>query len=348
MSFAKQLCAQLRFTLYILWEFRLPLGVFWAVVLLGGVGLHRFYHKRELGLAEACYSVFQMFFLQGQLDFPDEWYLQPFFFLVPIIGVGALADSLVRMGYLVFARKRNLPEWQRMIASSYRKHIVVVGAGKVGYHIIKGLVALREQVVAVEQQTESLTLEEIRGMGVPVIIGNARSYKVLEQAATAQARAIIVVTDDDLANLDAALTARELNPSIGVVLRLFDDTLATKFASRFQMPAISVSEVSASAFIAAATGHKVYQSFNLDGQHLHVTDLTISPNGALAGRTVGQVQAEYSVNIVMHRGSGGVQINPSHETLLAPQDTVLVIAEMNRLVELESANQSAPDRMVQA
>jgi Trk K+ transport system NAD-binding subunit len=346
MTFVNQLRTHVRFSLYLLWEFRWPLGVFWAVVLLGGAGLRALYHTsgKVLSYPESCYAVFQMFFLQAQLDFPEEWYLQPFFFLVPIVGLGALADSLVRLGYLVFARKSKLPEWQRMIAASYRQHIVVVGVGKVGYHIIKGLLALREQVVAIDVKTESLTLDEIRDVGVPIITGNARHQKVLQQAGVGLARVIVVVTDDDLANLDSALTARQINPAIQVVLRLFDHTLATKFAARFHMPAISVSEVSAGAFIAAATGHRVYQAFALGDQHLHVTDLTISPAGALAGLTVGQVQTDHSVNVVMHHGAAGAQMNPSAQTPLAPQDTLLVIAELDRLLALEKANRSSPSR----
>jgi Trk K+ transport system NAD-binding subunit len=342
MRFVIQLCTHLRFGGYLLWEFRWPLGVFWTVVLAGGAMLHGFYHKQPLAYPEACYQVFLLFFLQPSLPFPEEWFLQPFFFLVPMLGVAALADSLVRMGYLVFARRRNLPEWQRMVASSYRNHIVVVGAGKVGYHIIRGLVAVHEPVVAVEIKTQSLVLDEVHDLGVPVITGNARHQKILEQASVRRARVIILATDDDLANLDAGLTARDLNPKIRVVLRLFDDTLATKFASNFQMPAISVSEVSAPAFIAAATGHKVYQTFELDGHHLHVTDLTISPTGSLAGQLVGQVQGERLVNIVMHRGPGGVLVNPPHDKVLAADDTVLVIAARERLAALEVANRLAP------
>src|SRR5262245_9642471 len=131
MSYFQTFRTHLRFVLHLLWDFRFPLGVFWAVVLVGGAGLQPYHHKRPLDYPEACYQVFLLFFLQPNLDFPDEWFLRPFFFLVPIIGLGALADSLVRMGYVFFARKRNLPEWQRMIASSYQNHLVVVGAGKV-------------------------------------------------------------------------------------------------------------------------------------------------------------------------------------------------------------------------
>jgi Trk K+ transport system NAD-binding subunit len=330
----------LRFLRYLLWEFRWPLGLFWGMVLLGGVGLRAFYHQKDLGYAEACYDVFTLAFLQPTLEFPREWYLQPFFFVVPMIALGAIADSLIRFGYLMFARKSNLPEWQRMIASLYRHHIVVVGVGKVGYRILTGLLALREAVVAIELKTDSEFLDEVRAKGVAVIPGSGRNKKTLEQAGVANARAIILATDDDLANLDGALTARELNAKIQVVLRLFDDTLAAKFADRFAMPAISTSEVAAPAFIAAATGRKVYHSFRLDGSQLHLTDLTIAADGSLAGRAVGEIQVRYTVNLVMHRALEGVHINPAHDTILAPGDTVLMIAPMERLAELEAANHS--------
>jgi Trk K+ transport system NAD-binding subunit len=328
----------LRFLRYLLWEFRWSLGVFWALVLLGGLALQKLYGEKALSYPEACYQVFTLAFLQSSLEFPKEWYLQPFFFLVPMVGLGAVADSLVRLGYLVFAQKGNLPEWQRMIASLYRQHIVVVGVGKVGYRIVHELMALREPVVAIERMAQTDLLDEVRAMGVPVISGNGRNKQTLVESGVGQARSIILATDDDLANLDAALTAREINPSIHVVLRLFDATLAAKFASRFGMPTISTSEVAAPAFIAAATGRKVYHSFQLDGSRLHLTDLAVAPDGTLAGRAVGKIQVELSVNIIMHRSSRGVNVNPAHDTLLEAGDTVLVMAPLERLVGLEAAN----------
>ena len=89
------------------------------------------------------------------------------------------------------------------------------------------------------------------------------------------------------------------------MIRLFDETLAAKVAGAFAMPTISTSQVAAPAFIAAATGRKVYQGFQLAGQYVHLTDLTISPTGKLAGRTVGEIQADKQINIVMHQGPRG-------------------------------------------
>jgi voltage-gated potassium channel len=335
-----RLRTNLRFGRFLLAEFRRPLAVFVTLVLAGGWVFHEFYHARQVRYAEACYAVFQLLFFQGQLEFPQEWYLQVLFYLLPILGLWALADAIGRLGYLIFARKRNLPEWQQMVASMYRNHFVIVGVGKVGYRVIKALAEQRESVVAVERRTESEYLELIRDLGVPVITGNARNRRTLELAGVAEARSLVAATDDDLTNLDAALTARDINPKVRVVVRLFDDTLAAKFAGTFDLAALSASQVSAPAFVAAATGRKVYHDFQLDGQHLHLTDLTVLPGGALAGRTVSQVQTAHAVNIVMHRGPQGVNINPAHGVTLGPGDTLLVIAPMDRLLELEAANGS--------
>jgi Trk K+ transport system NAD-binding subunit len=333
----------LRYAGYLLWEFRWALGVFCGLVLGVGLLLHWYYHAfesgRALSFAEACYGVFLAVFLESYLPFPQEWFLQPLFFLVPVIGLGAVADSLVRLGYLMFTRKQRLPEWQQMVASLYRNHVVVAGVGKVGYEIVKGLLEMREPVVAVERQgAESSLLEELIDLDVPVIRGDARTRKTLEQAGVARARSVVFATSDDLTNLDGGLTARDLNTKAQVVLRLFDESLAAKVRGAFAIPAISTSRVSAPAFIAAATGRRIYQDFQLAGQMLHLIDMTIASGSGLAGQTVGAIQKALAVNVVMHSGRSGVNINPPHDLMLAEADEMLVVAPVARLVELEAVN----------
>ncbi|WP_406694024.1 NAD-binding protein [Singulisphaera sp. Ch08] len=345
-SGAKRMQAPIGFAIYVrylrflLWEFRWSLGIFWSLVLVGGLVLHQCYHHRPLTYIEGCYSVFLLIFLEPYLDFPDEWYLQPLFFLLPIVGLGAVVDSLIRLGYLTFTKKSHLPEWQRMMASLYRNHIIVVGLGKVGFQVVQGILALREPVVVVERiGSDSTLIDEIIDLGVPVIRGDGRNAKTLELAGIGHARAVILATSDDLTNLDAGLTSKDLNPGAKIVLRLFDESLATKIAGAFSLPAISTAQVSATAFIAAATGRKVYQRFQLADQPLHLIDLTISPTGKLVGRTVGDVQTDSKVNVVMYHGKAGVNVNPGHDIVLEPDDMLLVIAPIDRLIEMESTNQ---------
>src|SRR5207253_1675527 len=111
-----------------------------------------------------------------------------------------------------------------------------------------------------------------------------------------------------------------------IVVRLFDESLAAKITGAFAMPVVSTAQVSAPAFVAAATGRKVYQRFQLADQPVHLVDLTINDGGGLVGRTVGEVQADAQVNVVMHHGRRGVNVNPGHAIVFEPGDTLLVIA----------------------
>ena len=157
---------------------------------------------------------------------------------------------------------------------------------------------------------------------------------VLEQAGVRQARAVIVTTSDDLTNLDAAITARELNRDAKIVIRLFDETLATKVAGAFSMPTISTSQVAAPAFIAAATGRKIYQGFQLAGQYVHFTDITICPTGRLVGR---ERRRDPVRQADQHRHAAGrraaLTSTPTRRSCWKPGDTILVIAPMEALLD---------------
>jgi Trk K+ transport system NAD-binding subunit len=332
----------LRFVRYLLWEFRWPLAVFATLVVGGGSILRAFYHDEAepLTFARACYSVFLLIFLESSLAFPDEWYLQPLFFALPILGIGAVADSVIRLAFLMFTRKQNQPEWNRMLASLCRNHVVVIGVGRVGYQVIRELLELRESVVAIEIASGAELLGELFDRGVPVIQGNARLTSTLEQAGVRAAKSIIVTSGDDLTNLDIALTVRDLNGEARVALRLFDETLAEKVVGAFNLSVVSTSQVAAPAFIAAATGRKIYQGFQLSGQYVHLTDLVVNPTGRLVGLSVLAIQSELRANVVMHQSDSVVNVNPGGEITLAAGDTILVIATMAALLTLETLNSS--------
>ncbi len=341
-----QLRIFVRYIVFLLWEFRWNLGVWLGLIVAGGFLIYNYGTKIDGGqicssYVQCFHGVFLMTFFESNLSFPKESLLQSLFFLIPIVGLGAIGDSLVRLGYFIVSSKKKLPEWNRMKAALYRDHIVVVGAGKVGLRIVHGLVNKPhvEPVVVVEAQKESPFLEEIQEMGVPVITGDGRQKRILEQAGVKTARALVLATDDDLANLDSALTAREINPKITLVLRLYDETLVRKVRDDFRMPTVSIADKSAPAFIAAATGRKVYHEFELGGRRLHLIDMVVNPKGSLVGLTVGTVQAQKQVNIVMYHGQRGTHINPDHGVTLEAGDSLLVMAASKPFQELKRANQ---------
>lgn len=317
---------------YILREFRLPLSVFAALVLGGGLLFSR---TMNLPYGKACFGVFMLIFVQPNLDFPDRWYDQALFFLMPIVGLGAVADSVVRLGYLVFSRKRKLQEWWIMEASTLRNHVVLCGLGRVGYRIAQELLAAKESLVAIEKNQDSMFVEEMQDLGVPVLIGEARLKRNLLLANLEHARAIILATNDDLVNLDAALTARQIKSDLRIVVRLFDDTLATEVATKFHMPVISSSQVSAPAFVAAVTGHAVHQCFQLDGQTIHLADLRVA---RIPLQTVATLQREFGVSVVLHKSGASGTGMANLESQIKPGDTLVVAAPIEKMRRLEEAN----------
>ena len=104
--------------------------------------------------------------------------------------------------------------------------------------------------------------DEAKDLGAVVFHGDIRSEATLKRAGVQRARCIIAASDDDLANIQAALQARELNPAIRVVLRLFDQDLAARFQSGFNIStAFSTSYLAAPAFAMSALDDSVVGSF---------------------------------------------------------------------------------------
>lgn len=224
-----------------------------------------------------------------------------------------------------------------MEASTFRNHIVLCGLGRVGYRIARELIAAKESVVVIERNPDSMFVEELQQEGVPVLIGEARLKKNLLLANLLHARGIIVATDDDLTNLDAALTARELKPQLQVVLRLFDDTLADKVAAQFKMPVISTSQAAAGAFVAALGGRVAPSSAQLDGQTVRLGDLRVQrlPSTSVAG-----LQKEFGVSILIHKKGAAAAAPAEPASAIAAGDVLLVAGTSDKMARLEEMNRA--------
>ncbi|WP_432834893.1 potassium channel family protein [Dactylosporangium sp. CA-092794] len=111
-------------------------------------------------------------------------------------------------------------------------------------------------------------------IGPVVIAARKLTRAVFEAADLTDAEAIAFVDTDDVANVDAALIAREVDPTIRVVLRMFNTVLGAGVVERLSNCAVlSASEIAAPAFVAAALGDTNPRPIRLsDGQQLLAVD----------------------------------------------------------------------------
>ncbi len=86
-------------------------------------------------------------------------------------------------------------------------HIVVVGAGEVGYHVAERLSSQQHDVVVVDVETRRLEYVT-NHLDVAVIEGSGTSAAVLEHAGIRKAGLLLAVTNVDEVNLVCAMSAR--------------------------------------------------------------------------------------------------------------------------------------------
>ena len=55
---------------------------------------------------EALYAAFALIFFQPVLPFPEQWYLRILYFVVPILGLVALADGVIRFGTALINKRQ--------------------------------------------------------------------------------------------------------------------------------------------------------------------------------------------------------------------------------------------------
>jgi CPA2 family monovalent cation:H+ antiporter-2 len=102
--------------------------------------------------------------------------------------------------------------------------VVLVGFGRVGRRIADDLVARGVHFVVAEQNRE--IVEQLRGRGIPAVVGNAAEPAVLIQAHITHAALLVIATPDTFHVRRMVEIARMLNPSVKVVVRTHNESEA--------------------------------------------------------------------------------------------------------------------------
>lgn len=338
----RQWKAAWRDTLILLKEFRFPLLIFSITVVGGGIAytaIARTVGEPVDSISEGIYIVLTSVFMQLVGDFPQSLSLQVFHFAMPIVGLIILAQGLADFGSLLFNRRARTKEWEMAVASTMNRHIVLVGLGHLGYRVAEQLKEMGENVVILDLDPKTHTAAAARQMGIPVIQADARYPGALEGANIEKARTIILASQDDAMNLQIALKARSLNPSIQVVIRIFDEDFARSLRSQFGFVALSATEMAAPVFAAAAAGADVTHPISIEGQQLSLARLTISPSSQLVDKSVGHVEDSYHLTIILLRHDGHSEMHPTDTRLLCAGDTLAVLGGPQELSRLMQNNQ---------
>jgi Trk K+ transport system NAD-binding subunit len=260
--------------------------------------------------------------------------------LIPLI-TAAVVDGMVNARLALSAGRSN---------KDRSDHIVVVGLGNVGTRVIRQLRALGMEVVAIDKNPEARGTVIAHQLGVPMIVGDAAREETLQEASVATCSALVVVSTDDVTNLQAALNGRALQPDLRVVMRLLDGDLARRIRTTFGIESShSVSYLAAPAFAAALRKRRVFATIPIERHALLVTEVVVAPGSPLDGRTLSAADQPNGVRVIALLKVGGHPWwSPPGDTRLGAGDTLTVVVRRAGLGWLMRQSTTPPPPVVPA
>lgn len=265
-----------------------------------------------------------------ELPFPVSWWLQLFSISLTVAGtvfVGilyAVMTERVLAARFQFSRRRpTLPK---------ADHVVLIGLGRVGKLVAQLLQELKQPVVGVH--THDLEFGILPQM--PLVISNSKD--ALNRVNINTAKSVVVVTDDEVTNLEIALRARVTNPQANLVIRTFDPRFSENVGQMLPYARVlGVYALAAEAFVAAAFGENIINLFRLNDQTTLVTEYQIEANDTLNGLLLAEIAYGYEVVPILHAKARQRKHSfmPSDDIRLTVGDRLIVLATIEGLQRVE-------------
>lgn len=302
-------------------------GLTVLVLLLSGTLLFRAYYA-DITLRDAFYTTavlllggYADLFGQLRLRIPLPWWLQLFSFGLTLAGtafVGVLyallTENLLTSRFQFLARRPPVPQ---------QDHVVLIGLGRVGQRVAALLQEFQQPLVGIT----NTSLDQSILPQMPLIVGNFTD--TLARANLPSAKSVVVVTDDEVANLEIGLMAHAANLDGNIVIRAVDPNFSGYLAQLLpHAQALFPYALAAEVFAAAAFGETVLNLFRVDNQTILLTEYCIEANDTLKGLTLAEVAHGYSVVPVLHQKdrAGPAKLMPLDDTRLSGGDRLVVLA----------------------
>ncbi|MDQ1708316.1 MAG: voltage-gated potassium channel [Pyrinomonadaceae bacterium] len=229
--------------------------------------------------------------------------------------------------------------------SKLRNHFIICGAGRVGSHLVRGLLGGNESFIVLE--TDPRRVAELSELGVVVLVRDATLEESLREAGVEHARGLAACLPDDADNVYVVLTARDLNSRLHIVARAVEEQAEAKLiragANRVVAPtiigghrmAMALTKPAVDDFLGSITANQLDLAFE---------QLEVSPASALAGQRLRDTTIRSELDIVVvsiRRTDGKILFNPSGDATVESGDILIAIGHAESLMKLTALAQGA-------
>jgi len=128
--------------------------------------------------------------------------------------------------------------WKRMDAStpivavdenSLKDHVVIVGFGRIGKHLVDVLESLQVQLLVIESDVERI--ETLNQRHIPTLYGDAANSEIITHAQLNKARAIVCTVPEESSASMVVASARDINPELPIIIRAATEEGVRHFSS---------------------------------------------------------------------------------------------------------------------
>jgi Trk K+ transport system NAD-binding subunit len=239
---------------------------------------------------------------------------------------------------------RRIPQAaSRQKVSHLQDHVVVVGLGSFGVRVIAMLKEAGHDVAVIEVDADSRYLSAASELNVPVIFGDATLRPTLTAARVSQARAVAVLTENDMVNIETGLILQEMLDGKAnrlpagtpppIVLRIYDRELGAEVGHRLGFEHVrSTVDLATPWFIGAAMGLEVLGTFSVGQRSFMIGGVRVQASSEMDGIAVIGLSTQTRI-IAIDRHGGPVELHPHRDSHLQAGDTAYLVGPYRELLE---------------
>lgn len=208
-------------------------------------------------------------------------------------------------------------------------HVIIIGAGEVGYHIAKKLSDEKKDVVLID--TDPVKIRRIgEHLDVQALLGSGTSPQMLRTAGIQEAKLLVAATDSDEVNLIACLLARSLNPYAVKIARVRNQEYLQE-QSLFSQDILGVDLIINTQNMMVKTILDLIEIpgasevIDFVGGAVNLVSVLISQDSPLAGRTLSELGTHGRNLLIGAIVRGHKIIIPSGKDTIHPLDLIYLV-----------------------
>lgn len=221
-----------------------------------------------------------------------------------------------------------------------KNHYIVCGYGRIGRVLCKRLIIEPIDLVVVESNEDLVPVMEEDN--VLYVFGDAADDTNLLKAGIKRAKGLVAVLATDADNVFLVLTARQINIDLNIIARAGREESKSKILaagantveSPYDKGAISMAQriirPTVTSFLDFAFAHK--------RKDIQMEEIPVSASSNLVNIMLKDSGIRQNYNLILiaiKKPDGSMLFNPSFETTIQPDDTVIAVGENENLNKLE-------------